>query len=93
MPPTWGLSRYRWPLLRSCATAAIIGGLIGYAVGTSSGGFIPILLPFTAGGFIYIAGSNLIPELHKGCNLKESVWHVLFFIAGIALMLGLKFIE
>ncbi|MBI2668252.1 ZIP family metal transporter [Candidatus Woesearchaeota archaeon] len=75
------------------ATIAILGGLVGYAVGASSGGFINALLPFTAGGFIYIAGSNLIPELHKGCDFKASVWHVLSFIVGIALMLALRFIE
>jgi len=31
------------------------------------------LVPFAAGGFIYIAATDLIPELHKRNQAKESV--------------------
>ena len=37
--------------------------------------------------------SNLVPELHKECQLfKESVWHLLGFLLGIVLMLILSLI-
>ena len=75
------------------AAFAIVGGIIGYALGSSSGSFIQFLLPFTAGGFIYVAGSNLIPELHKSCDFKDSIWHIIALIVGVALMVGLRFLE
>jgi len=31
-----------------------------------------LLLPFAAGGFIYIATSDLIPELHKEESLEKA---------------------
>jgi zinc and cadmium transporter len=40
---------------------------------------VDYLLPFAAGGFIYIAASDLIPELHKEEGMKK--------IAGIAVFL------
>ena len=55
--------------------------------------FVLFILPFAAGGFVYIAGSTLIPELHKECGWKESIYHVLAFIVGIALMWGILLLE
>lgn len=75
------------------ATLAIAGGIFGYVLGSSSEQFIQFLLPFTAGGFIYVAGSNLIPELHKGCDTTESLWHIVALIVGIGLMVALVFLE
>ncbi|MBU0929986.1 MAG: ZIP family metal transporter [Nanoarchaeota archaeon] len=51
------------------------------------------LIPFAAGSFIYIAASDLIPELHKELEFKKSVIQLVFFILGVAIMYGLKFIE
>jgi len=52
--------------------------------------FIPnltsFLIPFTAGGFIYIAGSDLIPELKKSPQLKSSLLQLLGLCSGIGLM-------
>ncbi|NCA93047.1 ZIP family metal transporter, partial [bacterium] len=54
---------------------------------------IPYLLPFAAGGFIYIAASDLMPELRKETNLKRSISSFAVFILGIALMLLVKLIN
>lgn len=51
------------------------------------------LLPFAAGNFIYIAGSDLIPELHKEVAVKKSVIQFLFFISGMLVMLVLLLLE
>jgi len=51
-----------------------------------------LIIPFAAGGFIYIAGSDLIPELHKECGPKDSFWHIFALLLGIGLMVVLKFI-
>lgn len=56
-------------------------------------GTIPILVAITAGGFIYIAGTDLIPELHKNPKLKESILQLIFILIGIALMFAITFLE
>lgn len=75
------------------AAVAIVGAVIGLLLGTSSEMFIRIILPFTAGGFLYIAAANLIPELHKECGLRNSIWHVLALLLGIGLMWAVTFLE
>ena len=75
------------------AATAILGAIIGLVLGARSEAFVLIILPFAAGGFIYIAGSTLIPELHKECGWKESLWHIIAFIVGIALMWGILLLE
>jgi zinc and cadmium transporter len=75
------------------ATVAIIGAVIGLVWGASTENFVHTILPFAAGGFVYIGGANLIPELHKECGMKDSFWHIVAMLAGIGIMVGLKFIE
>lgn len=76
------------------ATAAIIGGIIGIILGSRSHTFIAITIPFAAGGFIYIAGSNLIPEiLQKNHKLTFLIKQFLAFLLGILIMYGLLFLE
>ena len=52
-----------------------------------------LLVGFSAGGFIYIAACDLIPELHKQPDLKTATSAMGFFLAGIMLMLGFKLIH
>ena len=40
----------------------------------------------TAGGFIYIAGSDLVPELQEKVSLASAFWHSLLIAAGVGLM-------
>ncbi len=75
------------------AAVAIIGAAVGLVLGIHSESFVQIILPFAAGGFVYIAGSNLIPELHKECGLKDSFWHFFVMVLGIVLMFILTFLE
>ena len=75
------------------ASTAIIGTIAGYYFCSHVEGFSLVLLSFAAGGFIYIASCDLIPELHKQPNLKSAALSMLLFILGIALMFGLKSIH
>jgi zinc and cadmium transporter len=75
------------------ALTAIIGVFIGYFLTTSIENFSSVLLPIAAGGFIYIAASDLVPELHKEPNLKKSTLAIITFIFGIILMYALKLIH
>jgi zinc and cadmium transporter len=71
---------------------AFIGALLVYFINFNSS-IISMLLPFAAGGFIYIAASDLIPEMHKEKRLAKSAAQILFFIAGIAVIsLLIKFV-
>ncbi len=44
------------------------------------------ILPFAAGGFLYIALADLLPDLHKNNSLKRSLFQFLFIGLGIGLM-------
>ncbi len=69
----------------------LIGGLIAYSASTKFD--VAFLLPFAAGNFIYIAASDLVPEINKHGNLKENFISFLFFIIGISLLLLLKILD
>ncbi len=48
-----------------------------------------ILVPLAAGGFIYIAGSDLIPELHKETNVWRSAGQLISLVLGVLVMVAL----
>lgn len=75
------------------AAVAIIGAVVGLIIGSKSAMFTQFILPFAAGGFLYIAGSNLIPELQKKCEVKDSLWNFVMLLVGIAMMYGLLLLE
>ena len=51
------------------------------------------LIPFTAGGFIYIAGSDLIPELHKETAVSKSIVQLISILVGFGVMFALLLLE
>jgi len=75
------------------ALTAILGGVVAYLLSTIAENSIKILTPLAAGGFIYIAASDLIPELMKEKNLKKSLIHLIIFIIGAALITGVGLFE
>jgi zinc and cadmium transporter len=76
------------------ALTAILGAIIAFVVGTTLEGFIPLLIPFAAGNFIYIAGSDLIPELRKDePNLKKATLQVVSITLGVVIMLLVLLLE
>lgn len=75
------------------ALMAVAGAVFTLFLGVRFVGLMRLLIPFTAGGFIYIAGSDLIPELHKETNLAKSLLQMLGLILGIGVMLALLLIE
>ncbi|MFH1170016.1 MAG: ZIP family metal transporter [Candidatus Vogelbacteria bacterium] len=75
------------------ASLAIVGTVVALAFGTIIIQFTSVFLALAAGGFLYIAGSDLVPELHKTTDLKKSALQLLAIIIGISLMLLLKLID
>lgn len=75
------------------ASCAILGAVIALLVGTAVKGLPIVVLPLTAGGFIYIAGSDLVPELHKEREPIKSLIQMVAIGIGVALMLLLTLFE
>ena len=44
------------------------------------------IIPFAAGNFIYIAASNLVPQLHRHCKLKDTILHIFAIVLGVVLV-------
>ena len=65
---------------------AVFGAILALLLGTIATGFVHALVPITAGGFIYIAGSDLIPELHHHDDPLKSAAQLFFIILGIGIM-------
>lgn len=72
------------------ALACVIGTIIGYPLSADINNFSAFLLPFVAGGFIYIAACDLVPEIHKQSDLKRTVLSFFAFVAGISFILLAK---
>ena len=75
------------------ALTAIFGGIIGFFLWERIEGSVVFLIPFAAGTFIYIACSDLIPEIKQKVSFKGSVIHFFVFLSGITLMFLLKLIN
>lgn len=77
------------------ALTAVVGAVIALILESRIRGFAMYLLPITAGGFLYIGGSDLIPELHKEDHVKisTSLLQLVAIMLGIGIMALLVFIE
>jgi len=74
------------------AITALVGATFMYALYVFSP-FIPnmaYLLAFAAGSFIYIATTDLIPELRKERNLTISIAQIILLLGGITFMWVIK---
>lgn len=89
-----GYSRKRAMFLQlGTAVGAMAGtgcGLILEGAGSSASVWV---LPFTAGGFIYIATVSVIPELLEKTGLCQSLMELVAMSVGIAMMVLITFLE
>ena len=90
-----GLSRKTVILINILsASIAISGALATYALGDVLANYIPALLALTAGFFIYIATSDLIPEINYEKNKNFAAVKSLLLILGIfVIMLSTSLLE
>ncbi|MEK6589324.1 MAG: ZIP family metal transporter [Nitrospinota bacterium] len=75
------------------AVTSILGAIISLVIGPQIQGYSLFMLPVTAGGFIYIAGSDLIPELQHDVNVSTSFSQLISIILGVLVMALLVLIE
>lgn len=72
------------------ALIAFFGVFLGYLVFYSNIMIEGFILPFAAGGFVYIAASDLIPELHREEKISKSIASFAFFIFALVFMWFIK---
>ncbi|HEX8974646.1 MAG TPA: ZIP family metal transporter [Patescibacteria group bacterium] len=68
---------------------AIFGALLVLVVDMNVEHVTRYLIPFAAGGFIYVSSADIIPELHKSTKISHSFAQLLCILAGIGIMYGL----
>ncbi len=88
-----GLSPRRALALNFLSGLVGIVGAIFVLVTAEIGGIEDLLLPFTAGAFVYIAATDLIPELHKEPEMGRSFVQLAGLVGGIAIMATLLALE
>lgn len=75
------------------ALTAVLGAVLTLALQDAVGGLERPLLAMSAGAFIYIAGADLIPELHRATDLRTSLLQFVGVIGGFATMAALLLFE
>jgi zinc and cadmium transporter len=75
------------------ALTAMLGAILAIVMGSEIEGFSLSLLPITAGGFLYIAGSDLIPELHHEVKVSKSLLQFVMILLGVGVMALLIILE
>jgi zinc and cadmium transporter len=68
------------------ALTAVLGGIVGFFVSNLIDNMVLLILPFAAGGFIYIAATDLVPEIRKELDMKKYMATLFVFICGILIM-------
>ena len=72
------------------AFAGCICGLLAEGLGTAASAWI---LPFTAGGFIYIATVSVLPELLQESSIAQSIKEIVALLVGVFLMVLIALTE
>jgi len=89
-----GFSKTRALLLNFLsATSIILGGAVGFLFREALVSFIPFVLLFAVGSFLYIAASDFIPEFKKEQNTRKTLILSFTFFFGIFLMWIFAIIE
>jgi len=66
----------------------LVGGIFAYLASVQAD--VSFLVPFAAGNFLYIAASDLVPEVNKHHRIGINILHFFSFTAGIGLLLAIK---
>ena len=77
------------------ALAAIAGAISANYFSIYIDNFVGLLIALSTGGFVYLAASELIPEIQKEENIEKSMVQLVLFVLGIGLIryLGVVFPE
>lgn len=67
------------------ALATVIAAIVVYVLAKDSHDFVPVLLALTSGFFIYVAASDIIPDIHEQPQRIGTV-QAIMLIAGVVLV-------
>jgi zinc and cadmium transporter len=70
------------------ASTFLVGGLVAYALSARID--LTFLLPFAAGNFLYIAASDLVPEVKHDHGVRDNAIHLAALLSGIGLLYLLR---
>jgi zinc and cadmium transporter len=76
-----------------CALTVIPGVVCTLLFSLQFAGSVPYLLPIAAGGFIYIAASDLIPQLHEELPPRTQLAQVMAIASGIFFITSATMLE
>ena len=86
-----GFSRARALLYNLISGAlSVLGGVFGYYFLEKANTAMPYLLVIASSGFIYIAVSDLIPQMHRRPHWRESLRQITLIGCGVGLVLLLS---
>lgn len=88
-----GFTKSRALFFNFLTALTAFGGLFLALAWNQSTNVTTFLIPFAAGNFIYIAGSDLIPELHEQEGLKKNFIQLIMLLVGIGVMFSLLALE
>ncbi len=69
------------------AVTTILGVIFTFWLGRSFENITNYFLPFAAGGFIYLAGSDLIPQLNQEKSMGKNITQFFVILVGLLMML------
>lgn len=72
---------------------AILGTIVALFLHSYLVNINPYLMGFACANLIYIAGSDLIPELHKTPDIKKDIIQTIIFLFGVLILLPLLLLE
>ena len=85
-------SRRKWrtALLKVSLAGAVtaLGGVVGWALVEGLAGLLPYLLMLAASSFIYVALADLIPQLQKRLNARQTAAQIVWLLIGMALVIA-----
>jgi zinc and cadmium transporter len=89
-----GFSRTRALLYNFiCGLAAVLGGVLAYFFLEKAQGAMPYLLVIASSSFIYIAVSDLIPQMHRRPHWIESLRQTLLIACGVGFVILLSLLH
>ncbi len=74
----------------SVSLTSILGGILSFIFLEKFENFIPYIIGLTAGNFLYLSLTDIIPELHKRVSIKNNIEKSIFILIGIFIMILFK---
>lgn len=66
--------------------AAVVGGVLGYVLIEPWQAYLPYLMVVAASSFIYVAVADLIPQLQRRLNWRDTLAQVFWLAAGLGII-------